>query len=306
MRHLLCVLILGGCHASLPAAASQAVKVVPSDCGPEIPGFDLVAGAPAVLLGEMHGLVGPSEFALDLACRMALQRSEAVLALEMPKIEQGRLDVYLASEGTEPDRAHLLAGRNWTHPFQSGGTSQSRFEMLEHARRLLRAGLRLRVVAVIGGDAGPPAAGAPRLARWQQANVREKAMADAIVTLVGEKRGPVILLVGETHVQGASDPETDPNIRWTGMLVREQIPQMISLRNRYDAGEAWSCIPVGEPPRPECGRHQLAARDPGSRTALWNIALFDTPSKDGINGTFDTGPAHPSDPAIFLLSKPAP
>lgn len=239
----------------------------PDECGPDIGGIESIASAPAVVLGELHGLAAAPAFTGDLACRLAFSRpgEGLTLALEIPSIEQGRFDVFLASEGRTADRAALTTGGFWTGT-RDGRSSMARLDLIERVRQLNRRGANIRLRAIDGG-----------------AN-RDEAMAKRVIAAVNEKRGPVIVLVGNLHAQATPNG----NQKWMGEFVREAVPGVVTLDNRYADGEAWTCSP-------ECGRHPVKARD-AETDARWRIEL--KPELGAYSGVWRIGVARASEPAV--------
>src|SRR5688500_348536 len=74
-------------------AASEA-----PNCGSEIANLGALADVPMILLGELHGLEAVPAFAIHLACRLAATGKPVLLALEIPRQEQDRIDAFLASK----------------------------------------------------------------------------------------------------------------------------------------------------------------------------------------------------------------
>jgi hypothetical protein len=266
------VISANGCRCNsvedkeLPApAAASSVAFKSDDCGPEIGGLESIAAAPVVILGELHGLTSAPAFTGDLACRLALSQS-VVLALEIPTDEQARLDAFLASEGRTPDRAALTSGPFWTG-VRDGRSSQARLDLLETIRQLNRRGAKIRVRAI------------------DVKTNRDEGMANNVIAAARESKGPVLVLVGNLHARIAPKGEA----KWMGEYVRDAVPGVVSLDNRYGDGQAWVCAP-------ECGRRDVKARD-GETDNRWRIEL--APSDDKTySGVWRIGPARPSEPAV--------
>lgn len=263
--------------APVPAPVPAGSAIADSqECGPDIGGLEAIASAPAVLLGEMHGLASAPAFTVDLACRLAFSsRSQRVLvAVEIPDTEQPRIDAFLASEGRGADRAAVTAGAFWTGT-RDGRSSIARLDMLERIRVLRRRGASIRVRAIDGATAN-----------------RDEAMAKNVVAAANERVGPVLVLVGNLHAR--TRPGGNP--KWMGEIVRAGLPGVVSLDNRYGAGEGWFCAP-------DCGRHKLSAQD-GETDGRWRVELFPAPDEKGFSGVWRIGPARASEPAVPEAAKP--
>ena len=254
-----------------PYVASEAPQ-----CGREIENLAALASAPIILLGELHGLEAVPAFAIGLACRLAGAGTPVLLALEIPRQEQSRIDAYLASKGGTPNETALLDGAFWRREFQDGRSSRARLALLETARALRAEGLPLRVVAV--DDASVPAP------------ARDSAMASGL--LAAKRPGETaLLLVGDLHARTKPGAPWNPNIVWAGVQLRAKEPKLVSLVNRFIGGEAWIC--TGNAPS-DCGVRTVKGRGgaPGFR-----IERFAATDSIGFDGTFDIGPATPSIPA---------
>ena len=245
-------------------------------CGREIDNLRAIAGAPIILLGELHGLEAVPAFAIDLACRLAAAGTPVLLALEIPRQEQDRIDAFLASKGGLPNETALLDGAFWRREFQDGRSSRARLALLDAARVLRAQGLPLRIAAVDDASVPSPA--------------RDSAMASG---LLAAKRPDetALLLVGDLHARTKPGAPWNPNIVWAGVQIRARQPKVVSLVNRFIGGEAWIC--TGNAPS-YCGVRTVKGRGgaPGFR-----VDRFAATDSIGFDGTFDIGPATPSVPA---------
>jgi hypothetical protein len=256
-------------------ATTYAVSEAPN-CGHEIANLRALDDAPMILLGELHGLEAVPVFAIDLACRLATTGKHVLLALEIPRQEQNRIDAFLASRGGAPDEAAVLDGAFWRREFQDGRSSRARLAMLDAARTLRAEGVPIRVVAVDDASVPSPA--------------RDEAMASAL--LAARKPGETVLfLVGDLHARTKPGAPWNANIVWAGVLLRAKEPTLVSLVNRFLGGEAWVCS--GNSPS-DCGIKTVRGRGsaPGFR-----IDRFAATDSLGFDGTFEIGPATPSLPA---------
>ena len=115
-------------------ATTQPAFAAPN-CGRDIANLGALKDAPMILLGELHGLEGVPAFAIGLACRLGASGKPVVLALEIPRQEQERIDAFLASKGGATSEAALLTGAFWRREFQDGRSSLARLAMLDHCHR---------------------------------------------------------------------------------------------------------------------------------------------------------------------------
>lgn len=246
------------------------------DCGPALPGFEQLAHAPLVILGEMHGQAGSPAIAGAIACREA----NATLALEVTTDEQPRIDAFLTSDGGTAAKSALLEGEHWKRPFQDGRSSTAMLALLERARTWIHAGLALRVVAIDHGGSDQSA--------------REKAMAAELVRLVKENRGPVVMLVGNLHARTKPGAPWDKTMQFMAGYVLKDVPTLISLDERYTDGDGWVCF-TNDPD--DCGRKKMPGK---GAEAPGTITLFSAPDENGYSGTYSVGPAVAADPARGL------
>jgi hypothetical protein len=79
--------------------------------------------------------------------RYAAQQRPVVLALEINTNEQPRFDRYLASHGTDADRAALLAGDHWQERHHDGRDSEAMFDLIEHMREVHARGADVALAA---------------------------------------------------------------------------------------------------------------------------------------------------------------
>jgi len=262
-------------HIARPTPTTHAAVEAPT-CGREIANASALDGAPMILLGELHGLEAAPAFAINLACRLASTGKPVLLALEIPRQEQDRIDAFLASKGGPTNEAALLDGEFWRREFHDGRSSLARLRMLDAARTLRAEGLPLRVVAVDDASISGPA--------------RDEAMASALLS--ARKPGETALvLVGDLHARTKRGAPWNPNLVWAGVHLREKEPTLLSLVNRFTGGDAWFCL--GNAPS-DCGIKTVKGR---GGAASFRIERFAATDSIGFDGTFDIGPATASLPA---------
>lgn len=261
-----------------PATPASAAPFDANRCGPEIAHLEALDSVPMILLGELHGLVAAPAFAVDLACRLAATGKPALLALEIPRQEQGRIDSFMASKGAPADRAALLEGAFWHREFQDGRSSQARVAMLETARVIRAQGVPLRVACIDDTDATP----GPK---------RDEAMATGLLA-AKKPDETAVLLAGNLHVRTRPGAPWDPKMVWSGVYLREKEPKLLALDNRYAAGEAWACF--GNKPS-DCGVKPVKAR---GEARSFGIERFAATNEEGLDGVFDLGAAAASLPAV--------
>jgi hypothetical protein len=275
LRHLLALVAV----VVVPASSSPhgAPASLAPNCGPEIANLRALGDAPIILLGELHGLQAVPAFAITLACRLAASGTPVMLALEIPRQEQARIDAFLASSGGKPNERALLDGAFWRREFQDGRSSLARLALLDAARTLRAEGVPLRVVAVDDALVPGPA--------------RDEAMAAGL--LAARKPGErALLLVGDLHARTKPGAPWNPKIVWAGVQLREKEPKLVSLVNRYNSGEAWLCL--GNAPS-DCGIKRV--RGSGTSSSF-RIERFVATDSIGFDGVFEIGRAAASPPAV--------
>ncbi|MEQ1569071.1 MAG: hypothetical protein ABMA64_25770 [Myxococcota bacterium] len=250
-----------------------------SDCA-EIGGVaGLVDGPRTILVGEMHGTVETPALAGELACHAAAAGRPVVLALEVPRSEQERLEAALAVG----DRAGLLAGAFWTG-HQDGRNSAAMADLVLRMHGLVKAGKPVRITAF---DVEPdPTLGASR-------DLRDVQMADALSTVRGANPDAVVVaLTGNLHGRRTGGLPWDPAYRTMGSVLAGRGP-VFSLVVRGSHGAAWNCQSDG------CGPHPFG--DPNG-AAIPPVVHTLPQLTDGYDAEIDVGRFTPSAPAV----SPAP
>jgi len=255
------------------------VPALAADC-PEIPGAEtaLRPGA-VVLLGELHGTAEAPRAAGDLVCRALQGGAPALVGLEIPRAEQGRLDAFLASDGGAAARAALLAGDFWRREDQDGRTSRAMAELLERLRGLRAEGARLTVLAI---DEPAAAAG------------RDAAMAAALATAIGDAPpgGVTVVLTGNLHNRLAPGTPWDPEYEPMGLLLARRLSEaeIVSLELAHAGGAAWFCMGGGS-----CAAHSVRGSPAAAESG---IEILLPEEREGTTGRYRIGPITASPPAI--------
>lgn len=146
-----------------------------------------------VLMGEMHGTRETPALVGALIERRVAQGRHEVLALEMDRAEQPRIDRYLASDGASAARQALLAGEHWVDVHHDGRDSVAMLELIERMRRLRAVG---HVVPVVAFDRQGP-------------HERNRDMADELrETAARFPRAQLLVLSGNVHAMTRRPPWT--------------------------------------------------------------------------------------------------
>jgi hypothetical protein len=182
----------------------------------EVEGLDpLLSPGTGLLLGEMHGTAESPAFAANAACLALRAGRRVTLALEIPREEEERVEVFLASAGTEADRAALLAGPFWSGDYQDGRSSAAMLALLDGLRRLRREGRPVRVELL---DHIDPAADSEARDHW---------LAEALAEAFEETAdGVVISLTGNIHSRIAPGTPWNPDYKPAGFVLLGMKPEL--------------------------------------------------------------------------------
>jgi hypothetical protein len=221
-----------------------------------------------VLVGEVHGTGETPAVVGSILCASRRIGAPAALALEAaPKDGQAEIDAYLASAGSEADRAALRRAAMWADPHARG--SEAVLELVETARRL-----KARVVLF---DVARPRLGPTD-------GEREQGMAGALAQAAAG--GRVVALTGLGH----ADRTGFTSLKVASAIMRLPATSTVALAPIVSGGEAWGCR--GTPP--ECKGQALPVRRPVSSRAI----VLDPGVREGFDGGYSVG-------APFTASPPA-
>ncbi|OJT23246.1 hypothetical protein BO221_20490 [Archangium sp. Cb G35] len=265
---------------ALAATKQEPGNDVSLECGMAIIGLTgKVAKGQVMLLGELHGTREVPRFVALSTCQAASRGIPVTVGLEMPVENQERVRRFIASAGTEHDRALLMESPFWRSPYPDGRSSEAVAQLLEQLRWLRAQGLDVEVFVFDH----------PEL----QGEVREAAMARTVLSQV--EAGPerfFLISTGNVH------PRTRPGLPWDlgyrpmGYMLARSVPSLVSLDVAFDSGTAWICS-VGE--TLECGERSTKGQDNGDR---YFVSFFDQPSEAGFHGVFYVGAVSASPPAV--------
>ncbi len=264
------------------AATKQEPGTSTIECGMSIIGLSgQTAKGRVMLLGELHGTREVPRFVALSTCQVASRGTPVTVGLEMPVENQERVRRFIASAGTEHDRALLMESPFWRSPYPDGRGSEAVAQLLEQLRWLRAQGLDVEVFVFDH----------PEL----QGEAREAAMARSVLSQV--EAGPerfFLIATGNLH------PRTRPGVPWDlgyrpmGYMLARQLPSLVSLDVAFASGSAWICA-VGD--TLECGERPTKGQDHGDR---FFVSLFREPSEAGFHGVFYVGAVSASPPAVRL------
>ena len=139
-------------------ALSACVHRPQVNCGAQIMNLDAISEAKVVLLGEIHGTQEIPRFAGDIACSVVRGGQPIIVALEIPRNEQQRIDAYVESSGDTVARLALVDSDFWRKTLD-GRATVAIADLIEQVRSLKSAGAIASIVAMDNGwgDANLPA-----------------------------------------------------------------------------------------------------------------------------------------------------
>ena len=222
--------------SSLLAATLVAPTVSISEPCKPIPGWNKVVSDKKIrwiVLGEMHGTNEMPEIFADAVCLTA-EVSPTVVALELPEIDQPRIDAYLESDGGPKAKQAFFEAYIWNSRAKDGRSSEAVFRLFEQLHRWHKVG---KVRAVI---AFQPV----RLKEPSTSAEYERAMADII-----EKNTPkefrALVLVGNVHAMRTKvDFGPEPYLPMAGHLPRRNTLSLDIFSNGVSS--AWACRGQGQ------------------------------------------------------------
>jgi hypothetical protein len=227
-----------------------------------------------IVFGENHGTAEAPRFVGDVACHAA-KRAPVTLALEIPRDEKARIDLYLSSAGTSADRDALLDGPFWHREDQDGRSSEAMLALIERARVD-----RLAIVAFDIADGVAP-------------TTRDRDMAEQLAA--ARKAAPDRIFVGLTgnyHSRKTVGAPWDPAAVFMARHLEELGVAVTTLDVARDGGGAWVCMMADDGVHVDCGAHEAP---PKPRARTWFVEIGDT---EGHDGTYVVGPTTASPPAV--------
>ncbi|PTL80595.1 hypothetical protein [Vitiosangium sp. GDMCC 1.1324] len=259
------------------------------ECGVPILGLGKLARAGnVVLLGELHGTQQVPHFVAQSVCQVATQGIPVTVGLEVPDMNQARLEAFLASPGKQEDWAKLMESPFWRSPYPDGRNSEGVVFLIDALRKLRSQGLDVQVFAFDR----PPLDG----------DAREEAMAKTVrdVALKSQKRA-LLVVSGNLHPRQVKGLPWNPDYRPMGQRLASELPQVYSLDIAYNSGSAWICA-VDKDQKLDCGVKPAKGQDNGDR---YFVQLFDGRNGQGYNGFYYVGVVSASLPAVYNGVEPA-
>ncbi|NOK33776.1 hypothetical protein HMI49_11260 [Corallococcus exercitus] len=243
------------------------------------PGLTLLIGE-QLGTNEVPGVVG------HIVCQAAQAGLAVVLGLSLPETEQARVDRYLASPGAPADQDALLEGRFWTRTYQDGRSSRAVLDLIDRARALRAAGLRVSVVAYDTDVLNGSERDAAQARVWTQ---RRAAKPDEVQ----------VVLAGNTHTRLEKGTQWDPAFTPMAHLMKAD-RSLVVLEMSYAQGTRWGCD-LNRDSKLVCG---LVGATPAPEVAALpglspHIQIKEASPTEGLQGLLYVGQLTPSMPAIL-------
>ncbi|MCP3135722.1 ChaN family lipoprotein [Pyxidicoccus xibeiensis] len=267
--------------------AKDAPSAIAMECGLPIIGLGKqVKQGGVLLLGEMHGTQEVPRFVAQAACQATVAGTPVTVGLELPLENQTRVDAFLESAGTEDDWLKLMEAPFWRSPYPDGRSSEAVANMLEQLRQLRSQGLDVDVFVFDHPKA--------------QGQARETAMAATVKHQVESAKGRFyMVLTGNIHSRTKQGLPWDKKFQPMGMLLKEELDDVVALDMAYDSGSAWICAVNN---KLDCGIREAKGKDNGDRFFMHQWAGV---NDDGYHGVFYVGPVNASAPAVHRgLGRP--
>ena len=259
------------------------------ECGVPILGLGKLARAGNVLLlGELHGTQQVPHFVAQSACQIATQGMPVTVGLEVPDVNQARLEAFVASAGGSWDWAKLMESPFWRSPYPDGRNSEAVAYLLEALRKLRSQGLDVSVFAYDR----PPLEG----------EAREEVMARTVL-----RGGPALLQAGDAGAQrqpapaSGQGPAVERGLQAHGVARGRPARARVLAGHRLQERHGVDLLARGGP---EARLWREAGAGQGQRGSLLRAALR-WPQSQGFQGIFYVGEVSASLPAVYHGVEPA-
>jgi hypothetical protein len=237
----------------------------------------------------MHGTQEVPRFVAQVACQAAVGGMPVTVGLELPLENQERVDRFIESPGTEDDWLKLMEAPFWRSPYPDGRSSEAMANMLEHLRQLRASGLDVDAFVFDHPKA--------------QGQVREDAMAATVRHQVESANSRFfVVLSGNIHARTRQGLPWDSKYKPMGMLLEDELDDVVALDMAYDSGSAWICAVDSKGKKLDCGVKQAKGKDNGDR---FFVHTWGGANREGYHGVFYVGPVNASAPAVMKgLGRP--
>ncbi len=269
--------------AAMLAVGSSSVALA---CGTVANAADVLKPRARIIVGEIHGTNETPRAVADLVC-LASKAGPVRLGLEFSPEEQGALDTFLTSAGSQTDQQALFNGK-WLATMQDGTHSVAMLALIESVRQLRQAGADVGIFAFSNSK--------------QQTQERDDAMADNLSAAFNRTPNAIfVVLTGNTHAQRR--PDEPKEVVMAGRMIERGIV-LVALDSHYGVGTTWACYmdPVASAKKDRnpvtCGP-AVIGEGPSKPVAL----VLSTSANGLYDGWLDVGAASFSPPAAVPMTK---
>jgi hypothetical protein len=269
--------------AQAPAMKAAPVSAISIECGMPIIGLaPQVKRGGVMMLGELHGTQEVPRFVAQGVCQTAAAGTPVSVGLELPVENQERISTFIRSAGTDDDWLKLMEAPFWRSPFPDGRSSEAMANLIEQLRRLRYQGLDVDAFVFDHPKA--------------QGQAREDAMAATVLSFVRKGQDRFFLVVsGNIHPRTTEGLPWDEKYRPMGMLIAQQLDDVVALDVAYNSGSVWICAVGSKGEKLECGVKEAKGKDNGDR---FFVHVWGDANDEGFHGVFYVGPVTASLPAV--------
>lgn len=236
----------------------------------------LISNSKVTLFGEMHGNANSPRVVGAFAKQMLDAHGAVTVALEIPAMDQLRVQNYLQSQGTTGDRCLLLASSFWSPGFADGRSSEAKLKLIDDLRALVHDGHDVEILAFDRRSSPDQQAG-------------EKEMAQAIIDYAqSHPQRRVVALTGNMHARRTSFEVMGSQIQPMSHFIADAVAATTTIKIDYQGGTTIARTEGG------LGELQLAP-SPRAHEGLYEYEEDD----NAFNYYWVVGEAEPS-PSAYL------
>lgn len=219
-------------------SADIAPEVKSAACAP-INGLDAVLDSPlprVIVLGEMHGMTTPPDFAQALVCHSLARGLRTALGFEFNDDEERRISGYLNSDGGIEEQAEFFQNSYFLSAMTDGRTSEAMLGLFDYARaNISRDDFTPFLFKESDAD----------FTRYEEdpkgvLGDIERDYADNILAMANSGAiDKTIVLVGNKHALRSRNPYGPHDYEF--MAAHMPAPETMTLFNLYTSGTSWNC-----------------------------------------------------------------
>lgn len=249
---------------------------------------ELLHSGATVLVGEQLGSREAPAVVGDMVCEATEAGLPVALGLSIPREEQERIHLYLASAGAPADQDELLRGAFWQRPYQDGRSSRAIMDLVDRVRALRAVG---RLVSVVAYDPN-----------GNVGSERDALMAEVLLQRRTARPEEVFLVLsGNAHVRTVKGAPWDASFVPMGWHLWNADPSLKAFDLSYARGRRWGCD-LDAQQALRCNIiHVSPSKQVAERPGLNPyVRLYSEPSAEGYHGLLYVGALSPSMPATSL------